>query len=916
MICIIQREKQDMKIVDKRLRETADVINKKLAKVNEENRSEVSVDVLSHLRNFCEAFMYKVYDEENDADLYQTQDNLKIVRTYFRDKHYDVYKFHSLLDSSVGHMDFGPMQSEALILKYIPQLIRLKEFLLEEYGIGVLENIDKYPLDLDKSLVSFYEKILFVLCHSQPDSMQMTRNQYFVKKRSMKYIKGYIFYEYVFDVSDDKANKFNTFVCYSFKNIRFDYDLKLQLSKKEITYLNTKIFINVIYDYEYSIRPCAFQNLLYLINYNDAKCRRDKEYSALMEVIKNKRKSLVDLIDSEKEICLDSDGYYTKFISKVKKFLLSNKLGGNLIRFLLSDMRNCTIKAQTYKPYGSMPIYNDMFDGLRIKLASKSFELMPFAFSPKEARPSLYTVFALYDASDAADEILYHYLANYINKNNTLFVKPCDIGYSDEKFIELKNRFNEKLLRINSYYSDHRIIEISGYYTVESYYNSTKNVILKAVNLCKTKNIQVDNDYSGNTILSAEQKNILSKSLQNSSVALITGSAGTGKTTVIKEFIKNNPDKRILCLTTTNTANNNLKIKDVAGDIKYKNIAQFEKERTYEDCDIIIVDEASFVSTDSIEKIIDVYNSSAFMFVGDPGQIESIEFGNWFDLLLNLLKVKDVVFTLDVEHRTKVVELTKIWDEVRRGKKKNIIELLSAYEMTEEISDEIFKVQGNEIVLCLNYDGLYGINNINRYLQASNPNDAFEYQQNLYKVGDPVVFITNDYSEYGIYNNLSGKIVEIKNEDEKITFKIKLFDSVNYVGELSNEIELAEEDSGFYAIVTKMKYYNDEYDTDMDTRTKLPFQISYAMSIHKAQGLEFDSVKIVITKESDEQVTKNIFYTAVTRAKKKLKVYWQPEVADYVLGNIENSEESKTADISIFSEQLKEYIRLGLQALF
>ena len=58
---------------------------------------------------------------------------------------------------------------------------------------------------------------------------------------------------------------------------------------------------------------------------------------------------------------------------------------------------------------------------------------------------------------------------------------------------------------------------------------------------------------------------------------------------------------------------------------------------------IIIVDEASFVSTDSIEKIIGVYESSAFIFVGDPGQIESIEFGNWFNLLLNLLKVKDVV---------------------------------------------------------------------------------------------------------------------------------------------------------------------------------------------------------------------------------------------------------------------------------
>ena len=891
-----------MKIVDKRLRETADVINKKFAKVNEENRSEVSIDVLSHLRNFCEAFMYKVYDEENDADLYQTQDNLKIVRTYVRDKHYDVWKFHSLLDSSVGHMDFGPMQSEALTLKYIPQLIRLKTFLQKQYGIGVLENIDKYPLDLDTSLVSFYEKILFVLLHSKPDSMQMSRNQYFVKKRSMKYINGHIFYEYVFDVSDDRANKFNTFVCYSFKNIRFDYDLKLLLAKKEITYLNTKIFINVIYDYEYSIRPCAFQNLLYLINYDDKKCKRDKEYSLLMKTIKEKRQSLVDLVDSEKEICLAPDGYYTKFINNVKSFLRSGNFGGNLIRFLLEDMRNRTIRAQRES------FYNDMFDGLRIRLASKSFELMPFAFSPKEARPSLYTLFELYNASDSTDEILYHYLVNYINQNNTLFVKPGDIGYSVEKFVELKNKFNEKLLRKNSYYSDHRIIEISGYYTVESYYNSTKNVILKAVNLCKTKNIQVDNDYSENVVLSAEQKNILSKSLKNSSVALVTGSAGTGKTTLIKEFIKNNPDKSFLCLTTTNTANNNLKIKDFAGNITYKNIAQFEKERVHEKYDIIIVDEASFVSTNSIEKIIGVYESSDFMFVGDPGQIESIEYGNWFDLLLNILKVKDIVFTLDVEHRTKIVELTKIWDEIRLGKKKNIIELLAAYEMTEEINDDIFKVRENEVVLCLNYDGLYGINNVNRYLQASNPNKAYEYQQNLYKVGDPVVFITNDYSEYGIYNNLSGKIADIRNEEENITFKIELFDSVNFVGKLSPEIEITEEDSGFYAIVTKMKYYNDKYDTDMDTRTKLPFQISYAMSIHKAQGLEFDSVKIVITKESDEQVTKNIFYTAVTRAKKNLKVYWQPEVADYVLGNIENSEESKTADLTILSEQLKKYI--------
>ena len=50
-----------MKIIDKRLKETADAIDRKFSKVNEENRDEISTDILSHLRNFCEVFMYKVY---------------------------------------------------------------------------------------------------------------------------------------------------------------------------------------------------------------------------------------------------------------------------------------------------------------------------------------------------------------------------------------------------------------------------------------------------------------------------------------------------------------------------------------------------------------------------------------------------------------------------------------------------------------------------------------------------------------------------------------------------------------------------------------------------------------------------------------------------------------------------------------
>ncbi len=64
------------------------------------------------------------------------------------------------------------------------------------------------------------------------------------------------------------------------------------------------------------------------------------------------------------------------------------------------------------------------------------------------------------------------------------------------------------------------------------------------------------------------------------------------------------------------------------------------------------------------------------------------------------------------------------------------------------------------------------------------------------------------------------------------------------------------------------------------------FQANYAISIHKAQGLEYDSVKIIITNEIEELITHNIFYTAITRAKNKLKIYWSYKTEDEVLNKM------------------------------
>ena len=106
-------------------------------------------------------------------------------------------------------------------------------------------------------------------------------------------------------------------------------------------------------------------------------------------------------------------------------------------------------------------------------------------------------------------------------------------------------------------------------------------------------------------------------------------------------------------------------------------------------------------------------------------------------------------------------------------------------------------------------------------------------------------------------------------------------------------------------MVNKLKYVDDDEVNSL--RTELPFQIAYAVSIHKAQGLEYRSVKIVITDEVDELITHNIFYTAITRAREKLKIYWTPEVEQAVLERIKPKDIKK--DVGI----LRKYINSQTQ---
>ena len=155
----------------------------------------------------------------------------------------------------------------------------------------------------------------------------------------------------------------------------------------------------------------------------------------------------------------------------------------------------------------------------------------------------------------------------------------------------------------------------------------------------------------------------------------------------------------------------------------------------------------------------------------------------------------------------------------------------------------------------------------------------------IYKVGDPIIFNeSNAYSEI-LYNNLRGKIVSI-NAIDKVTIEF----IVDIIG-----VTISERDAEWASLkliddnrvrIRVEKRRNNDSDDDSETiRSVVPFQVSYAVTIHKAQGLEYESVKVVVTKDSEEKVTKNIFYTAITRATKRLTIYWSPETQHGIISS-------------------------------
>ena len=346
----------------------------------------------------------------------------------------------------------------------------------------------------------------------------------------------------------------------------------------------------------------------------------------------------------------------------------------------------------------------------------------------------------------------------------------------------------------------------------------------------------------------------------------------------------------------THPAVENMRRKVKTAKSEFKTIRSFLYERnTHTCCDVLIIDECSTVGNRDMRSILEVAEFKLLILVGDVFQIESIMFGNWFSIARFFVPEKATV-ELTKPYRTTSESLLTVWERVRKLDDA-ILEPLVKHQYVQNLDESIFEhTEKDQIILCLNYDGLYGINNINRFLQGSNPSATVEWGVATYKVGDPILFNESNRFAPLIYNNMKGRIVLIIPEEKRIRFEIELDIAINeWDAELYDFdiIGLSEDGNSIIGFWVE-KYRNTDDDND-SSNAVVPFQVAYAVSIHKAQGLEYKSVKIIITNEIEELITHNIFYTAITRTKEELKIYWSPESEQHVLSSLKKRDYNRDA---------------------
>lgn len=362
--------------------------------------------------------------------------------------------------------------------------------------------------------------------------------------------------------------------------------------------------------------------------------------------------------------------------------------------------------------------------------------------------------------------------------------------------------------------------------------------------------------------LADKQREAVEKSLE-SGMTVITGGPGTGKTTVVQTIIRlaEQEGLRILLCAPTGRAAKRLaettqrKAKTIhrllIPDGRQGRIQVFEYNETkLLPADLVIVDEVSMLDMEMMYHLLSALKPQCrCILVGDADQLPSVGAGAVLHDIIASGQVPvvrlDTIFRqqeggrivtnahlinsgrLPVVNEDPEFRFVEIEDEAQGAEK---ISALYNSELLE--TGDKFAVQ----VLSPMYKNPCGVDNLNQLIQGRfNPpaegKGELKGKNVIFRVGDKVMQKHNDY-EKGVFNGDIGEIFAIQKDMVYVRYPEQ---DVKYEGQEVDEITLA-----------------------------------YAITVHKSQGSEYQTVIMVLVNSHAIMLQRNLFYTAVTRAKRKV----------------------------------------------
>ncbi|MCW5950827.1 MAG: AAA family ATPase [Propionibacteriaceae bacterium] len=862
------------------------------------NRALLSQNLLAQLRNFIEAVVVRIFAGSGTVEFtYQNVGPaLKFVRSRARLNF--LGRFHKLVQASASHYTLDGDASERLMLKYYEYLHRTRDLMQSEYGIAVLDELDKFPTDSDLSLQFYHEKIAEEI--RKPDSLEVegSRSRYYIRRIRPFYVRGKVYYEVTFQSAVDRASKFERMIAFTDLDITTRYAANLNLVNRAIEAIGQAMPILIIRQWEVSIRPCELNNFGRIFDLASSAQSGSSEYRSLMHYLTQTGSSLVDIVDLEDQDYADLRDSCTERVRRAQIFptldsargLLRRKLpGSNVVRYLLLHMDNRIIKQQFNLSKCSL------LSGLRLWVGCKPFDEMPFCTSLPDHNPRLTDLLECLRVEGREHELLARRVKTNLDRRGMLYT-PIDELSGFDDINRLISRHNQHLYRNHG---ARRLVRDMGHVFVVGHEEDTAEIIRRLQSYSK-EGIRGYHESaarwleSGPVIMDDPVKaDALRRMFSESRVALIYGAAGTGKTTMVNYIASYFGDYQKLFLAQTNPAVDNLRRRVSGQNATFRTIASQIRRRTSDIVyDLLVIDECSTVSNADLIKVLRATRFKLIVLVGDVHQIEAIHFGNWFSSARSFVPAS-AAFELTTPFRTRSAGLLLLWDKVRRIDS-DIAEWMARGGYSSVLDESLFvRTHEDEIILCLNYDGLYGINNVNRLLQSANPAAGTEWGNVLYKVGDPVLFNEVPRFKPLIFNNLKGRVAGVSRSTDQIWFDVELDRGVSALDVEGLDLVWL---GGSTVRFSVRDHGNGDDDSD-DPSMAVPFQIAYAVSIHRAQGLEFQSVKVVITRDGEDDVSHNVLYTAITRAREHLKVYWTPETQHRILSTLEHRTNHKDVHI-------------------